>query len=194
MKGSGSGSPPDRARRAEIDRLARPVSAPDLRALAGLLVDAVDSGAAVSFLAPLTVERAEEWWRGVLSTADDRAIFLVARDADGIVGTVQLHPAWAPNQPHRGEIVKLMVHRRARGDGIGTRLMQAAVEAAAAAGFRLLTLDAKRGGAAERLYQSLGWTHAGTIPRYALDTDGSTPHDAVIYYKELANGGSADDG
>lgn len=167
-----------------IERLIPPVSDPDIQALARLLVDAVESGAAVSFLWPLTVERAEDWWRKTLSEARPRAIFLVARDGDGIVGTVQLQPAWASNQPHRAEIAKLLVHRGSRRTGVGTRLMQTMEDEARRAGISLLTLDAKRGAAAERLYQQLGWTLAGTIPGFGLDPDG-TPHDAVIYYKHL---------
>lgn len=168
-----------------IERLSPPASAADLRDLALLLVDAVDSGAAVSFLAPLPPERAEAWWRQTISAAHPGAVFLVARDARGIAGTVQLHPSWAPNQPHRAEVAKLLVHRRCRGAGLGLRLMLALEEAARGAGFRLLTLDAKRGAEAERLYRKLGWTHAGTIPRFAFDPDGRTPHDAVLFYKEL---------
>jgi GNAT superfamily N-acetyltransferase len=168
-----------------IERLIPPAADSDLRALARLLVDAVESGAAVSFLSPLTLERAEDWWRKALSASQSGAICLVARDADGIVGTVQLHPAWAPNQPHRAEIVKLLVHHRHRRTGLGTQLMQAIEDAARRAGFSLLTLDAKRGEAAEHLYRRTGWIPAGTIPRYALDPDGRTPHDAVIFYKEL---------
>jgi GNAT superfamily N-acetyltransferase len=167
-----------------IEPLIPPIGDSDLRDLALLLVDAVESGAAVSFLAPLTLERAEEWWRQTISSASSKAIFLVARDADGIVGSVQLHPAWAPNQPHRAEIAKLLVHRRGRRSGLGRQLMQAIEEEAQRAGFRLLTLDAKRGVAAEHLYRQMGWNPVGTIPRYALDPDG-TPHDAVIFYKEL---------
>ena len=167
-----------------IENLTLPASVSDLRELAALLVDAVESGAAVSFLAPLPLERAQEWWRDTIATARGSAIFLVARDAEGIAGTVQVHPAWAPNQPHRAEIAKLLVHRRCRRAGLGRSLMQAAETAAKNAGFRLLTLDAKRGEAAEHLYRSLGWIAAGTIPRYALDSDG-TPHDAVIFYKDL---------
>src|SRR5947199_9734712 len=93
-----------------IERLILPVGDSDLRGLARLLVDAVESGAAVSFLAPLTVERAEDWWRRTLSASRSGAIFLVARDVEGIVGAVQLHPACAPNQPHRAEIAKVLVH------------------------------------------------------------------------------------
>ncbi len=161
-----------------------PVSDADFRALAALLVDAVASGAAVSFLPPLTLDRAEDWWRRTIAMAGSGAIVLVARDGGGIVGSVQLHPAWAPNQPHRADIAKLLVHRRSRRTGLGTRLMQAIEDAARGAGLRLLTLDTKRGDAAERLYRRLGWTPAGTIPGYALDPDG-TPHDAVIFYREL---------
>lgn len=168
-----------------VERLSPPVGDLDLRALALLLVDAVESGAAVSFLGPLTLERAEDWWRRTIDASQSGAIFLVARDGEGIVGTVQLHPAWAPNQPHRAEIAKLLVHRRSRRTGLGTQLMQAIEDAARRDGFHLLTLDAKRGEAAEHLYRSTGWTPAGTIPRYALDPDGKTPHDAVIFYKEL---------
>ncbi len=167
-----------------LERLVPPIADSDLHALAQLLVDAVESGAAVSFLGALTIERAEDWWRNTLTFSPD-AIVLVARDSEGIAGTVQLHPAWAPNQPHRAEIVKLLVHRRARRMGLATQLMQAIEDAAHQAGFRLLTLDAKRDTPADRLYRQLGWIAAGTIPRYALDPDG-TPHDAVIFYKALA--------
>jgi GNAT superfamily N-acetyltransferase len=167
-----------------IERLNPPRNDSDLRSLAELLVDAVDSGAAVSFLAPLTQKRAEEWWGETISAAGPKAIFLVARDPDGIVGSVQLHPAWAPNQPHRADVAKLLVHRRGRGQGIGTQLMRTIEEEARRAGFTLLTLDAKRGAAAEGLYRKMEWIEVGTIPRYALDHDG-TPHDTVIFYKEL---------
>ncbi|HLF28987.1 MAG TPA: GNAT family N-acetyltransferase [Anaerolineae bacterium] len=167
-----------------IERLVLPAGDSDLRALAQLLVDAVESGAAVSFLAPLPLARAEDWWRSTISASHARAIFLVARDAEEIVGTVQLHPAWAPNQPHRAEIAKLLVHRRSRRTGLGTQLMYTIEDAARRAGFSLLTLDAKRGAVAEYLYRHIGWIPAGTIPRYALDPDG-TLHDAVIFYKEL---------
>jgi ribosomal protein S18 acetylase RimI-like enzyme len=171
-----------------IERLKPPVSEADLHSLAELLVDAVESGAAVSFLAPLTPVEAASWWRRSLSAPASGAIFLVARDAEGVVGAVQLHPAWAPNQPHRADIAKLIVHRRARRRGIGTQLMQALENEARAAGFRLLTLDSKRGDAGENLYRRLGWTTVGTIPRYALDPDGVTPHDTVVFYKELPTG------
>ncbi len=174
------------AREPTIERLSPPVGADDLRALAALLADAVASGAAVSFLAPFESEDAEAWWRATLANAPTRAVFLVARDPAGtVVGTVQLQPAWAPNQSRRAELVKLLVDRRCRRMGLGERLMRAAEAAAREAGLDLLTLDAKRGGPAERLYRRLGWRYVGAIPRFALDPDGVTPHDAVIFFKEM---------
>jgi GNAT superfamily N-acetyltransferase len=170
-----------------IERLIPPVCDSDLRALALLLTDAVESGAAVSFLAPLTLEHAQDWWRQTIASAPPNAIFLVTRDGAEIVGTVQLQPAWAPNQPHRAEVMKLLVHRRSQGKGLATRLMQAIEEQARDAGFSLLTLDAKRAGAAEHLYRRRGWVSVGVIPAYALDPDGA-PHDAVFFYKALGKG------
>ncbi|QIF02177.1 GNAT family N-acetyltransferase [Roseimicrobium sp. ORNL1] len=165
--------------------LARPASDADITALAELLLDTVSSGAAVSFLDTLSHENAVQWWRGTLASAHPEAVFLVARDAEGIAGTVQLHPAWAPNQPHRAEIAKMMVHTRCRRMGLGRRLMVAIEEAAKTAGYRMLTLDTKAESAAEMLYRQLGWIHVGTIPRFAMDPDGVTPHGAAIFYKEL---------
>ena len=139
----------------------------------------------MSFLA-LTIAEAESWWRQTLAQAKPGSIFLVARDGEEIIGSVQLHPAWAPNQPHRADIAKLLVHRRSQRRGIASKLMLAIEEQARVAGFKLLTLDAKRGGAAEALYRKNGWVYVGTIPGFALDPDG-TPHDDVIFYKELAD-------
>lgn len=174
-----------------IERLIPPVSDSDLRDLAQLLVDAVNSGAAVSFLSPLTLERAEDWWRETTSASHSGSIFLVARDVAGIAGSVQLHPAWAPNQPHRADIAKLLVLSRCRRTGLGTRLMHSIEDAARSAGFSLLTLDAKRGTSAEQLYRRIGWTVVGTIPRYALDPDGAASHDTVVFYKELNQAGES---
>jgi ribosomal protein S18 acetylase RimI-like enzyme len=167
-----------------IERLRPPVSEADLRSLAALLVDAVDSGAAVSFIS-ITQAEAEDWWRRQLADPASGSIHLVARDAEGIAGSVQVHPSWAPNQPHHADVSKLIVHRRARKRGLGAQLMAAVEREASAAGFRLLVLDSRRGDAGERLYRRLGWTVVGTIPRFALDTDGRTLHDTVVFYKEL---------
>ena len=155
--------------------------------LAALLLDAIDSGASVSFLESFDMESAERWWRQMISNADERAIFLVARDAQGIAGTVQLHPAWAPNQRHRGEIAKMLVHRRARRRGIGAALMEAIERRARDSGFTLLTLDTKRGDAAEKLYERRDWIRVGVIPNYALNPDG-TPCDTVVFYKDIRIG------
>jgi ribosomal protein S18 acetylase RimI-like enzyme len=167
-----------------IERLSPPASEADLRSLALLLVDAVESGAAVSFLT-VTEAQALDWWRKQFGAPASGTIVLVARDDQGIVASVQLHPSWAPNQPHRADVAKLIVHRRARRRGLGAEMMAAVEREAANAGYRLLVLDSKRGDAGERLYRRLGWNVVGTIPRYALDTDGHTPHDTVLFYKEL---------
>lgn len=167
-----------------IERIYGDASAQDLRALARLLVDAIQSGAGVSFLADLTEDQAEAWWRSVLASSPERAIFLVARDAEGIVGSVQLQPAWAPNQPHRADVAKLLVHRRARRRGIGRALMTALEQSAADAGFTLLLLDTCKGYDAERLYASTGWVRVGEVPGFALNPDGSLC-DTVFFYKQL---------
>jgi GNAT superfamily N-acetyltransferase len=169
-----------------VERLAPPGSPADIRDLSLLLVEAVTAGAAVSFLPPYDTTRAEAWWRRTLAESPARAIFLVARDQIGIAGTVQVQPAWAPNQPHRGDIVKLLVHSRVQRSGLGTRLMEGIEAEARSAGYRLLTLDTKRGDPAERLYRTLGWTELGMIPGYAMNPDG-TPHDAVFFWKEISS-------
>ena len=167
-----------------IEALAWPVPASDLDELARLLVDAVESGANVSFMSPISVSDAREWWRKTLEQASPRAIVLVARDERGIAGSVSLHPAWPPNQPHRADISKLIVHRRARRHGIGRALMAEIEERARAAGFTLLTLDTVRGDPGEELYANTGWQRVGVIPDYALYPDGR-PCDTVVFYKKL---------
>jgi GNAT superfamily N-acetyltransferase len=169
-----------------IDSIDRMASERDYRELAELLVDAINSGSGLSFLAPLSIETAEAFWRRTLEQSPPRACILVARDESGIVGTVQLQPAWPPNQPHRGDVAKLIVHRRARRRGIGRALMEALEARAAAAGFTLLLLDTVRGHAAERLYAAMGWQRVGVVPNFALNPDGETYCDTVFFYKALA--------
>jgi ribosomal protein S18 acetylase RimI-like enzyme len=152
--------------------------------LASVLVDAVAGGASVSFMSDLQFDEAVEWWRKTLSTSPPRAVVLVARDEQGIVGTVQLQPSWAPNQVHRADVAKLIVHRRARGRGIARTLMQEIEHHARAQRFTLLVLDTCKGSTAEQLYTSLGWIRVGVIPHYALNPDG-TPCDTVYFYKQL---------
>jgi len=167
-----------------IEQLTRNPSASDIRALAELLVDAVESGAGVSFM-EVSQSEAEAWWRSTLTSSPPRAVVLVARDATGIVGTVQLQPAWAPNQPHRADVAKLMVHRRARKQGIARALMASLEREAVALGFTLLLLDTCKGYDAERLYASTGWVRVGEVPGFALNPDRSLC-DTVFFYKNLA--------
>ena len=155
------------------------------RDLAALLLDAVDDGAGISFMRDLTAAEAEAWWERVIRDASPRAVFLVARDAGGVVGTVQLQPAWEPNQPHRADVAKLIVHRRARGHGIARALMVELERHAREQGFTLLLLDTCKGGAAERLYESLDWRRVGEVPGFALNPDGSLC-DTVFFYKQIA--------
>lgn len=156
--------------------------------LAEVLMDCVAGGASVSFMAPLTREKAEAFWRGVAAgVAGGQRLLLMAEDtATGqAVGTVQVIVEQPENQPHRADIAKMLVHRRARRQGIAARLMQAAEEAARAAGKTLLVLDTATGSDAERLYTRLGWIRVGVIPGYALWPDGR-PCATTYYYKTLA--------
>ena len=168
-----------------IEVLAAPLADSDLEQLTDLLVDVVDGGASVSFMAGLTREDAREWWQRTFAGADGRAIILAARDAvGGIVGSAQLHPAWAPNQPHRADVAKLLVHQRARRRGLARALMADLEARAAANGFTLLVLDTCQGTPAEALYHGLGWTEVGVIPHFALTPDGGNC-DTVFFYKEV---------
>jgi GNAT superfamily N-acetyltransferase len=160
------------------------VSDSDLQSLAGLLTDCVDGGASVSFMAPLTMAKALKFWRGVgESVAKGERVLLVAEDADGITGTVQVILAQPENQPHRADVAKMLVQRRARRQGLGAALMQAAEQAAREADKTLLVLDTASG-EAERLYARQGWQRVGVIPGYALLPTGE-PCDTAYFYKVL---------
>ncbi|MER6383561.1 GNAT family N-acetyltransferase [Streptomyces sp. NPDC001250] len=154
--------------------------------LARLLTDAVAGGASVGFLAPLAQEEAVAWWRErAEATAAGRFALWAALDAAGRpVGTVSLAHPDKPNSRHRAELVKLMVHRSARGRGLGRRLLATAEDAAAAAGITLLHLDTETGSPAEHLYRSAGWTEAGIIPDYAESPAGEL-RPTTLYYKRL---------
>jgi len=145
-----------------------------VEALADVLLDCVEGGASVSFMWPLPREKAIDFWRKVAEgVAHGERILLIAETAQGdIVGTVQLIVAQPDNQPHRADIAKMLVHRKARRQGIAQRLMQAADDAARAAGKTVLVLDTVTGGDAERVYQRTGWQRVGDIPNYALMPDG----------------------
>jgi GNAT superfamily N-acetyltransferase len=144
-----------------------------VEALADVLVDCVEGGASVSFMWPLPRERALAFWRGVAEgVARGERVLLIAEDAEGIVGTVQLITDLPENQPHRADVAKMLVHRRARRRGIAQRLMAAVDEAARAEGRTVLVLDTVTGGDAERLYERAGWQRVGVVPNYALMPDG----------------------
>ena len=154
--------------------------------LAGLLTDTVAGGASVGFLAALTHEEATAWWRErAEATAAGRLAVWAALDGTGRpAGTVSLAHPDKPNSRHRAELVKLMVHRSARGRGLGRRLLATAEEAAAAAGITLIHLDTETGSPAEHLYRSAGWTRAGVIPDYA-ENPGGELRPTSMYYKRL---------
>jgi ribosomal protein S18 acetylase RimI-like enzyme len=154
--------------------------------LATVLIDCVDGGASVSFMHPLSRERAVAFWRRVAQgvAAGERAL-IVAQDAGGICGTVQLVLDQPENQPHRAELSKMLVHRRARRQGLGAALMRAAEAAARECGKTLLVLDTAND-EAERLYERLGWTRVGVIPDYALLPRGGLCR-TTVYYRNLAS-------
>jgi GNAT superfamily N-acetyltransferase len=157
-----------------------------LGALADVLLDCVAGGASVSFMASLTRSEAELFFENASREVDaGRRILLAAFDSGELVGTVQIVAAAAPNQPHRADVAKLLVHRSARGRGVGLSLMEAVEDAARHAGKTLLVLDTVTGDDAERLYQRLGWTRLGVIPNYALYPDGRLC-DTTFFYKELS--------
>lgn len=166
-------------------------TADDLAQLVAVLTDCVDGGASVSFMAPLAPARAEAFWQGVLDeAAAGRRALLVAREAatGRIDGTVQLVLAQPDNQPHRADLAKMLVHRRARRRGLGEALMRAAEDAARQHGKTLLVLDTVTGGEAERLYARLGWVRVGVIPDYALWPQGGLCATTVFYKRVAATG------
>jgi GNAT superfamily N-acetyltransferase len=160
----------------------------EIRELGDVLIDCVEGGASVSFMLPITRAAADAFWRNVArSVARNERILLIAEDAaGGIVGTVQIIFAEAPNQRHRADIAKMLVHRRARKRGVGAALLAAAESAALESGKTLLVLDTASDDA-ERLYERLGWQRCGLIPGYALLPGGGLC-DTTIYYRTLSNG------
>jgi ribosomal protein S18 acetylase RimI-like enzyme len=156
-----------------------------LSELAEVLHDAVEAGDSVSFLSGLTVEDARAFYETLLPEVEQgKRVLLAAYDGEDLVASVQLGHAWPPNSPHRAEVVKLVVHRRARGKGIGRALMERLEDEARSEGKTLLVLDAVDGGIAAGLYERLGWTRFGIVPAYALDPAG-VPRDAAFFYKRL---------
>jgi GNAT superfamily N-acetyltransferase len=155
-------------------------------ALVDLLVDAVEHGASVNFVWPMTRAKAETWWDGaLLSHARGERQLLTAAMHGCVEGSVQLIPAPQENQSFRADIAKLLVHTRARRQGIGAALMAAAEAHAGRIGRTLLTLDTEAGSAGERLYTRLGWTKFGEVPGYAARADNSSRETASFFYKML---------
>jgi len=169
----------------EIRRLGVTEVLAQLDGLAAILVDCVAGGASVSYLAPLSHEQARAAFEAVAVEVEQGRRLLLGAFANGdLVGTVQLILALPPNQPHRAEIAKLLVHRSARRRGIAELLMAGAEAEARAEGKTLLVLDTVTGDDAERLYQRLGWMRVGVIPGYALYPD-RRPCDTTIFWKAL---------
>lgn len=153
--------------------------------LADVLIDCVEGGASVSFMHPLSRERATAFWQRVAhGVATGERALLVAEDGQGLCGTVQLVLTQPENQPHRADVSKMLVHRRARRQGLGAALMQAAEATARACGKTLLVLDTVTGGDGERLYERLGWVRVGAIPDYALWPQGGLC-STTVYYRRL---------
>ncbi|HVA90755.1 MAG TPA: GNAT family N-acetyltransferase [Chloroflexota bacterium] len=153
--------------------------------LAALLGDAVDGGASIGFLPPLSREEGLAYWREVADqVAAGTRLLLVDHDAGNVLGSVQLELASKPNARHRAELQKLLVHRAARRQGRGWALIEAVEGEARRAGRTLIVLDTRDGDAAERLYQRAGYLVGGRIPSYALNADGSAD-GTVIYYHIL---------
>jgi GNAT superfamily N-acetyltransferase len=169
----------------EIRRLSAVEARESLDALGEVLADCVAGGASVSFMPPFSKSDAAAFFESLLPEIERGDRILLAAYSDGkLVGTVQVAHAWPPNQPHRADVAKMLVHRSARRHGIGAQLMRSAEEHARAAGKTLLVLDTVTGDNAERLYERLGWIKVGSIPNYALYPDGR-PCATTVFYKQL---------
>jgi ribosomal protein S18 acetylase RimI-like enzyme len=158
-----------------------------LEALTRILADSVAAGAAVSFMSPLSdAEAARFWLRDVQGevSAGRRVLFGAERDRE-LVGTVQLLTSMPPNQPHRCEIAKMIVHPRARRLGVGRSLMNSALHRARALGKTLVTLDTRTGDVAQSLYESVGFKVAGVIPDFAWNPDGKAKHATTYMFCPL---------
>jgi GNAT superfamily N-acetyltransferase len=157
-----------------------------LPALTDILVDCVEGGASVGFMAPFSMQEARHYWEGIAEAVGSGEILLFAAEVDGrVLGTVQVGFAMKPNQPHRGDLMKLLVHRAARGRGLSRLLMEAAERESAKHGRWLLVLDTATGSPAEAIYARFGWQMSGVIPDYALYPDGSYC-STTIFFKRLA--------
>jgi GNAT superfamily N-acetyltransferase len=158
----------------------------EIRALSEVLIDCVEGGASVSFMLPMTLTKATNYWKSVAASLarGERRILVAEDDAGVILGTVQILLDQPENQPHRGDVAKMLVHRRARKQGVGAALLAAAEHSALESGKTLLVLDTVTGSDGFRLYARHGWQLCGEIPNYALWPDGgSCP--TTVFYKAL---------
>jgi acetyltransferase len=157
----------------------------DIQQLADLLIDAVDSGASVGFMPPLTEPEAFDYWRGVIAAMRDGSrILLVAAEGDLIQGSVQMDLETRANGKHRAEAIKLFVHRRARRQGLAKGLMAELESIARNMGRTLLLTDTRKGGDAEKMCESLGYIKFGEVPNYARTGDGRL-NTSSFFYKQL---------
>jgi GNAT superfamily N-acetyltransferase len=154
--------------------------------LARILIDCVEGGASVSFMLPIDRRTAEDFYeKSVEKIAEGSTILFVAYLDGELAGTVQLNPELKPNQPHRADVSKLLVHRRGRNRGVAQALMAAVEDVAKARGRTLLCLDTATGSPAEKLYEKLGWQRLGVLPSHALWPQGGLC-DTTFFYKHLA--------
>ncbi|MFQ3192279.1 MAG: ribosomal protein S18 acetylase RimI-like enzyme [Paraglaciecola sp.] len=155
--------------------------------LADVLVDGVNSGASISFVKPLSKKDAARYWEKVIFPIVDNGerLLYVAMIDNKVVGTVQLVTELPPNQFHRCEVSKLIVHTKFRGNGIGKSLMKTIIKKASSIDKTLITLDTRTGDVSQRLYESLGFDIAGTIPDFALDPDGKSLSATTYMFKRI---------
>lgn len=155
--------------------------------LSTILADSVAEGAAISFMAPMPFEDAARFWLDDVlpEVAAGRRVMFGAERGGEIIGTVQLLIAMPPNQHHRCEVAKMIVHPNARRLGVGRHLMARAIEHAGELGKTLVTLDTRTGDAAEPLYASVGFEVAGVIPDFAWDPDGQARHTTTYMFRRI---------
>jgi GNAT superfamily N-acetyltransferase len=166
-----------------VERLDGAAAREHREALADVLLDCVEGGASVSFMAPFSAGDAQAFFESIEPEIEAGSRELLAAFDEGeLVGTVQVAAAWPPNQPHRADVAKLLVRRSARNRGVGQLLMERAEAEAQAEGWTLLVLDTVTGDPAERLYERMRWTKVGVIPNYALYPDGR-PCDTTVFWK-----------
>lgn len=165
-----------------LDADAARAAIPDL---CEILSDCINGGASVGFMLPFSPDDAVSYWRDIADAVEAGGIILAIAEHEGrIVGTVQVGLASKPNQPHRGDLMKLLVHRSARGLGLSRRLMAAVEEEAARRGRTLLVLDTATGSEAENIYPRFGWERVGVIPDYALWPQGGYC-GTTLFYKRI---------